>query len=93
MSHSDDTKLIVYQVFPRILSNETTDCVPFGSYERNGCGKMNHYTARMLRGIRELGVNCIWYTGIIEHATKTSFDQAGIQIGRASCRERVCLYV
>ena len=78
MSHSDDTKLIVYQVFPRILSNETTDCVPFGSYERNGCGKMNHYTARMLRGIRELGVNCIWYTGIIEHATKTSFDQAGI---------------
>lgn len=39
----------------------------------NGSGKMNDIDDKLLRSIRELGVNCIWYTGIIEHATKESF--------------------
>ncbi len=66
-------KLIIYQVFPRIFTNVTEDCVPFGTIERNGCGKMNDISAKVLKSIKELGVNTIWLTGIIEMATKTSF--------------------
>lgn len=66
-------KLIIYQCFPRILTNDTPDPLPWGTYERNGSGKLNEITPAVLRSIRELGVNCIWYTGIIECATKTAF--------------------
>ena len=66
-------KLIIYQMFPRILTNDCMNPEPWGSIERNGCGKINDITPRLLRSIHDLGVNCIWYTGIIEHATKTCF--------------------
>lgn len=68
-----DEKLIIYQVFPRILTNDNAACVPAGTYRQNGCGKMNDFTGELLGAIRELGANCVWYTGIIEHATKTAF--------------------
>lgn len=67
-------KLIIYQVFPRLLTNMNSTCEPNGSLARNGSGKMNDIDDMVLKSIRELGVNCIWYTGIIEHATKESFD-------------------
>lgn len=69
-----DERLIIYQVFPRILTNMCPDPQRNGTYERNGSGKMNHYTPRLLKEINGLGVNCIWFTGIIEHATKTRFE-------------------
>lgn len=70
----NNEKLIIYQVFPRILTNTNDTCQPDGTLESNGAGKMNDYTPRMLRAIKELGVNTIWFTGIIENATKTEFD-------------------
>lgn len=73
MTHSNNEKLIIYQVFPRILTNECTTCVPDGTYAQNGCGKFNDFTPLLLNALRQMGVNCIWYTGVIEHATKTSF--------------------
>lgn len=81
MSKEDQTneRLIIYQVLPRLLTNPTEDCVPFGSVERNGSGKMNHFSSILLKSIRALGVNCIWYTGIIEHATKSDFTDFGIR--------------
>ena len=33
----------------------------------------------MLQSLKELGVNCLWLTGIIEHATKTDFSKYGIE--------------
>lgn len=66
-------KLIIYQCFPRILTNDCDHPVSNGSYLQNGSGKLNDITAEVLRSIKELGVNCIWYTGILEHATKTEF--------------------
>lgn len=72
-------RLIIYQVLPRLLTNSTVDCVPFGSLGRNGSGKMNHFTPALLKSIHALGVNCIWYTGIIENATKSDFTHYGIQ--------------
>lgn len=65
-------------MFPRIFSNTTPDPQPWGSLERNGSGKLNDLTPNALKSIKELGVNCIWLTGVIEHATKTAFSEAGI---------------
>lgn len=78
MNNDCKEKLIIYQVFPRIFTNENDTCLPFGTYSRNGCGKMNDFTPTLLHSLKEMGVNCIWYTGIAEHATKTDFPEAGI---------------
>lgn len=66
-------KLIVYQTFPRIFTNMNADCIPGGTYEQNGSGKFNDISKKMIRSLADLGVNCIWLTGVIEMATKTSF--------------------
>ena len=72
-------KLIIYQMFPRIFSNTNANCVPWGTLQQNGSGKLNDLTPHVLRSIKELGVNCLWLTGIIEHATKTDFSKYGIR--------------
>lgn len=72
-------KLIIYQLFPRVFANQNPNCVPWGTLRQNGSGKFNDFTPHMLRSIKELGVNCIWYTGVIEHATKTDFSEFGIE--------------
>lgn len=66
-------KLIIYQTFPRIFTNMNPDCVPGGTYEQNGSGKLNQITDKVIKSIGELGCNCIWLTGVIEMATKTAF--------------------
>lgn len=66
-------KLIIYQMFPRIFSNMNPACVPNGTYEENGAGKMNHITGNVIKSLADLGVNALWFTGIIEMATKTAF--------------------
>lgn len=71
-------KLIIYQAFPRILTNSNPECKPWGSLEQNGSGHLKDIDSTLIRSIKELGVNCIWLTGIIEHATKTSFEEYGI---------------
>lgn len=71
-------KLIIYQIFPRIFTNTNANCVPWGTLAQNGSGKLNHLTSNVLRSIKDLGVNCLWLTGVIEHATKTDFSAYGI---------------
>lgn len=39
---------------------------------------MNRITDTVLNSIKELGVTHVWYTGIIEHATKTDYSAEGI---------------
>lgn len=71
-------KLIIYQAFPRVFTNTNPNCVPDGTYEQNGSGKLNDLTSRLLKSLSDMGVNCIWLTGIIEMATKTAFDDGRI---------------
>lgn len=66
-------KPIIYQTFPRIMTNMTGDCVWNGTYEENGAGKMNDISGKVLRSLKSLGVTHVWYTGILEMATKTEF--------------------
>jgi len=72
-------KLIIYQTFPRIWTNSNPNPVRNGKLEENGAGKMNDISAKVLKSIKGLGVNTIWYTGILEMATKTDFSNFGIE--------------
>ena len=70
---------IIYQTLPRLFGAVSKENVRNGSIDQNGCGKMNDYTTKALKHIRGLGFNYIWYTGLIEHATKTNYSRYGIK--------------
>ena len=72
-------KIILYQIFTRLFGNDNTQCVPNGSIEQNGCGKLADFTPEALEAIKELGTTHIWYTGVIEHATQTDYSDQGIR--------------
>lgn len=76
--HTDKERLIIYQTFPRILTNMNEECRPWGSLKENGSGNLADYDATLLRSLKNLGINTIWLTGVIEHATKTDFSAYGI---------------
>ena len=72
------SKIIIYQIFTRLYGNSCQTRKPFGTIEENGCGKLNGFTPKVLKQIREMGVSHVWYTGIIRHATMTDYTQYGI---------------
>lgn len=71
-------KFIIYQVLPRLFGNTNDNCVPNSSLELNGSGKFSDFDTKTLKSIKELGCTHIWFTGIIEHATKTDYSSYGI---------------
>jgi len=67
------SKFILYQMLPRVFGQR--QWVPGGTYEQNGSGKLNDITSSYLAGLkRDLAVDAVWYTGVIEHAAKTRFE-------------------
>lgn len=83
-------KPIIYQMMTRLFGNKTAVNKPFGTIEENGVGKFNDVTDAALRGIKELGVTHVWFTGVIEHAVLTDYtshniplDDADVVKGRA----------
>lgn len=71
-------RTIIYQVFTRLFGNDNTHRKPNGTKAENGCGRLADFTQKALGEIRALGATHIWYTGIIEHATQTSYASNGI---------------
>ncbi len=71
-------KMIIYQVLPRLFGNTNACNKPNGSITENGSGKMDHFTKKTLTEIKKMGYTHIWYTGLIEHATKTDYLTEGI---------------
>lgn len=71
---------VIYQTFPRIFTNTNPTNTFAGTLEENGSGKLNDYTPKLLRSLKAMGVNCIWLTGVIEHATKSDFTSYGIPL-------------
>ncbi|MEG2403148.1 MAG: alpha-amylase family glycosyl hydrolase [Muribaculaceae bacterium] len=71
-------KPIIYQLLPRLFGNKCNSCIPNGTIEENGVGKMNDINDKVLASIKDLGATHVWYTGIIEHATKTDYSKYGI---------------
>lgn len=77
MEHSN--KMIIYQVFPRWFGNTNPACIPNGNIHENGAGKLSAFTPEVLSAIKDMGISHIWYTGIIEHATKTDYSHYKIR--------------
>jgi len=73
-----NSKLVIYQLLPRLFANYCETCVPNGTIAENGCGKLNDITSTVLNGIKRLGVTHVWYTGVIEHAGTTDYSAFGI---------------
>lgn len=71
-------KLVIYQVFTRTFGNTNTNRIPNGTLAENGVGKMNDFDTKTLKQIKGLGVNSIWYTGVIRHATTTDYSKFGL---------------
>lgn len=63
----------IYQVLPRLYGNRTHANVPGGTIEQNGCGKMAWFLQKDLLQLRRQGYTHIWFTGLLEHATKTVY--------------------
>lgn len=83
-------KMVIYQVFPRWFGNLNTSLIKNGTKAENGVGKFSDFTPLALAKIKELGITHVWYTGVIEHATKTDYttyqirrDHAGVVKGNA----------
>jgi len=75
-------KPIIYQLFPRTFTNYNSTRKHNGSKQENGCGTFNGITPKSLKAIHDLGVNFIWYTGVIRHAT-AEYNNPTITKGKA----------
>ena len=73
-----ERKKVIYQVFTRLFGNENTTNKPWGTLKENGVGKFKDFDDKALKGIRDLGVSHIWYTGVLPHAMVTDYTAYGI---------------
>ena len=76
---SQNERITIYQVLPRLYGNTCTTNRPGGTLMENGVGKMADFTSARLRRIHEFGFTHIWYTGLLEHATQTDYSAIGIR--------------
>ncbi len=74
-----NNKAVIYQLFPRLFTNTNAANVFNGTIEQNGVGKMNDIDSTVFRALKNFGVTHVWYTGVIEHATKTDYKKYGIK--------------
>lgn len=74
----NENKLLIYQVFPRWFGNSKATNKENGTIEENGVGKFSAFDNKALKEIKKMGFSHIWYTGVLEHATKTDYSAYGI---------------
>ncbi len=73
-------KILIYQVLPRLFGNMNKKTKLDGTIADNGCGKFTDFTEERLAEIKNSGYTHIWYTGVIEHATKTDYSAHKIAV-------------
>ena len=71
-------KAVIYQIFTRVCCNSGGKNVSGGDIRTNGSGKLNSFTPTVLEQIKSMGVTHIWFTGLIAHASCTSYKSFGI---------------
>jgi len=72
------SKIVIYQLFPRLFGNQNPTCLPNGTLQENGVGKFDDIDLAALTAIKRLSVTHIWLTGILEHASTTDYSAYGI---------------
>lgn len=63
----------------RHFGNQNTTNAYYGSITANGSGKFNDINDKALSELKKMGVDYVWYTGVIEHATMTDYTKDGIK--------------
>lgn len=71
-------KIFIYQVLPRLFGNDNGLNKENGTLAENGCGKLSSFDNKALKEIKKMGFTHIWYTGLLEHASKTDYSSYGI---------------
>src|SRR6476659_3941744 len=66
-------KLVIYQMLPRLFGNKDTTNKYNGTLAENGVGKFNDVNDKALQALKKLGINYVWYTGVIAHASMTDY--------------------
>jgi glycosidase len=74
-----ENKIFIYQVFPRWFGNDSSMNKENGTIEENGVGKLSAFDNKALKEIKKMGFTHIWYTGVLEHASKTDYSAYGIK--------------
>lgn len=82
-TQASSSKLVIYQMMTRLFGNTNTTNKRFGTLQENGVGKFNDINDAALKGIRDLGITHIWYTGVLEHALITDYTAYGIALDDA----------
>lgn len=89
----------IYQLFPRLFGNQSTTTAFFGTKEQNGCGTLDDINDAALEALQKFGITHVWLTGIIRHASLTSYATIGIPEshpevvkGRAGSPYAICDY-
>ncbi|MBU0696348.1 MAG: alpha-amylase family protein [Bacteroidetes bacterium] len=72
-------KLVIYQMLPRLFGNKQTTNKYNGTLAENGVGKFNDINNKALKSLKKLGINYVWYTGVIAHASMTDYNKYGIK--------------
>lgn len=70
-------KFGIYQVLVRHFGLPASPAEPNGSRDTNGCGTFADLSDAALRAIAGLGMDAIWLTGILRHATQTPYSFPG----------------
>ena len=64
---------VIYQLFVRHFSNEERNGKQWGTKDENGCGLFTGVNDNALRELASMGVTHLWLTGVLRHATRTSY--------------------
>ncbi|NOR86547.1 MAG: alpha-amylase [Bacteroidales bacterium] len=72
-------KISIYQLLPRLFGNNNKKPIINGDILQNGCGKFSDITEKAIQEIKNLGITHIWYTGILRHASTTSYPKIQVQ--------------
>jgi len=72
-------KPVIYQLFVRLFGNKTEILKENGTRDENGCGKFDDISNEALCALKGLGINHIWYTGVVEHAVSTDYSGFGVK--------------
>ena len=71
----------IYQIFTRLYGAcQPANNLPNGTIADNGVAKFNEFTADTLQRIKDYGFTHVWFTGVLEHATKTDYTRYGIHL-------------
>ena len=69
----------IYQIFTRLFRNDSGLNKKYGNIFENGVSKFNDIDDKALEALHTFGVSHVWYTGVIRHATCTSYSDFGIE--------------